>query len=94
MKRRSESGFCCGGKRAALRYETISARRSISAMPKGRGILPPDAIFEYVGLTTLTVKGPVSGRTYRFDKPGTQITVDGRDAYGLSTIPVVKLIKD
>jgi hypothetical protein len=43
--------------------------------------------FEYVGNTSLTAVGPVSGRRYRFDHPGAVVTIDPRDRPGLATVP-------
>jgi hypothetical protein len=36
--------------------------------------------FQYVGATALTVRGPISGKTYRFAKTGNSMVVDERDA--------------
>jgi hypothetical protein len=37
------------------------------------------ATFEHIGKTGLTVTGAVTGRRYRFDQPGSRVTVDPRD---------------
>ena len=75
---------CCGGKRAQF-----------------RGVVPPRApvparvvtgahAFEYVGRTALTVTGPVSRKTYRFDRPGARVEVDSRDVMSLLSIPALR----
>jgi hypothetical protein len=46
--------------------------------------------FQYVGQTALTVTGPVSRTSYRFDSPGARATVDSRDYAALSGVPVLK----
>ncbi|MEO7045935.1 MAG: hypothetical protein ABI091_11560 [Ferruginibacter sp.] len=40
----------------------------------------PDVSFEYKGKTALTIKGNVSGKNYRFSKPGDIQQIDYRDA--------------
>ena len=54
---------------------------------------PVLAQFEYVGTTGLTTSGPVSGRHYRFDRPGARVTVDARDARALATVRNLRLVK-
>jgi hypothetical protein len=43
--------------------------------------------FEYLGPTALTVRGPISGRTYRFAKRGVLVSVDERDVRFLLAVP-------
>jgi hypothetical protein len=43
--------------------------------------------FEYTGATGLTVRGPITGRNYRFKAPGEHVAVDGRDAPGMMAVP-------
>jgi hypothetical protein len=43
-------------------------------------------MFEYVGRTGMTIIGPVSGRRYRFDRPGARVPVDSRDRPSLAAI--------
>ncbi|MDX1546155.1 MAG: hypothetical protein R3247_04170, partial [Rhodothermales bacterium] len=44
------------------------------------------AYFQYLGHTGLTVRGPRSGWTYRFDGPGAIVAVDPRDRRALAAI--------
>lgn len=44
-------------------------------------------IFEYVGDTGMTVVGPVTGKRYRFDRPGARVEVDLRDRRPLTGVP-------
>lgn len=82
---------CCGRQRNALR----TAGETTQAFTPGR--IPntaPDTEFEYTGATALTVIGPLTGRRYRFTKTGARLTVDGRDAYGLATVPVLRCVRE
>lgn len=49
--------------------------------------------YRYVGQTALTVRGPISGRLYRFDRPGITIATDPRDRRALSTVPMLRPTK-
>ena len=51
--------------------------------------LPP--LFEYVGVTALTVFGPASGRRYRFEQSGAMLTVDPRDHKALQSVPHLRM---
>lgn len=53
----------------------------------------PDINFEYTGKTALTVRGPVSGKNYRFSKPGATQLIDYRDTSSLMAIPVLKRVR-
>lgn len=46
--------------------------------------------FEYLGRTALTVVGPVSGRRYRFDRPGARLEVDLKDRRSLAALPLLR----
>jgi hypothetical protein len=54
---------------------------------------PQPVAFVYGGKTGMTVVGPVSGRVYRFDRPGAQVSVDARDKFLLATIPNLMMVK-
>ncbi len=47
-------------------------------------------IFEYIGQTSLTVIGPVSGRRYRFDGPGARVAVVPSDGAGMARVPLLR----
>jgi hypothetical protein len=53
---------------------------------------PGPVIFEYIGRTALSVLGRASGIEYRFDQPGTRLTVDGRDRDSLDLLPMLKQV--
>jgi hypothetical protein len=85
---------CCGGKRRKLPAQT-------SASPNGRhhpmrAYTVPQKIvgkvFEYTGQTALKVRGPITGRMYRFSKLNVRIAVDGRDASALMGVPNLRVV--
>lgn len=45
------------------------------------------AAFRYTGHTSLTVRGPVTGRNYHFASAGAVLAVDPRDAPSLTAVP-------
>lgn len=50
----------------------------------------PDVDFEYTGKTALSVRGTISGKNYRFSKPGDVQSIDYRDASSMMGVPVLK----
>jgi hypothetical protein len=77
---------CCGGRRAAFHPRVVSATRSGNVSYR-----PPETIeFEYTGHGQLTVKGPATGVTYRFETHGYRLPVHGADAASLRNIPSLK----
>ena len=83
---------CCGKHRAA----GGSAPPRISTTTNGNATRPParqtSVFFEYVGRTGLTVVGPISGRRYRFDAPGSRQPVDPMDKPSLSAVPLLRQV--
>jgi hypothetical protein len=53
----------------------------------------PAAGAQYIGKTAMTVFGPVSGKTYRFNYPGERVELDRRDLTGLASVPKLKFIR-
>ena len=49
--------------------------------------------FEYLGTTALTVRGPITGRNYRFNGPGGQVAVDRRDAPSMMAVPKLRTVR-
>ena len=66
-----------------------SAPRGIPAVAgTPRGVPATAGIrFEYVGATAMTVMGPATGALYRFERTGSMLSVDPRDAPALSVVP-------
>lgn len=81
--------MCCGNSRG-------SSVRGVPAMQGPRTTpsvaRPAGLTFEYVGRTALAVSGPVTGRQYRFDRPGARLEVDPRDSASVGAIPVLKRV--
>ncbi len=44
-------------------------------------------LFEYIGTTALTAIGGLTGRRYRFDRPGARVAIDPRDRPSVAQIP-------
>jgi hypothetical protein len=72
---------CCGKGRSQLKA-TVSP-----AVAR-----PTTLVFEYIGRTRMSVIGPATRRSYRFDRPGARVLVDGRDRASLSTIPLLRQV--
>jgi hypothetical protein len=85
---------CCGKKRTA--YPAPATRRP---GPESNGALastaapPVNFEFEYLGGTTMTVLGPVSGRHYRFVGHGARLAVDPRDRLSLAAVPGLREVR-
>jgi hypothetical protein len=78
---------CCGSGRARIvGAGTALPRTELPASGARRYSVQ----FEYVGRTALTAIGPVSGKRYRFEKPGAVVTVDPRDRPGLAAVPALR----
>jgi len=83
---------CCGKHRAA----GGSPPPRVPTMTNGNSTRPParqtSVFFEYVGHTGLTVVGPVSGRRYRFDAPGSRQPVDPADKPSLAAVQLLRQV--
>lgn len=81
---------CCGRQRSQAsllpRNASEGERRPAGATPAGL------VMFEYVGATALTATGPVTGKTYRFDRPRARVAVDGLDAAGMAAVPSLRRV--
>jgi hypothetical protein len=87
---------CCGQKRSELQ---VSPATSPAQNPERPAITshvvttPAFVLFEYVGPTGLTVRGPITRATYRFDNPGARVEVDVRDAPSFLAVPNLRRAK-
>ena len=86
--------MCCGSKRAAAR----DAALAVPSRPKAAVTGPPDPqgsvfVFEYIGASPIAIRGPVSGRVYRFAHAGDRIRVDARDRPGLAASKSLRWIR-
>lgn len=79
---------CCGN-----RYSGQHARSIASGAPSYAPVgASSDPVFEYVGASSLTITGPLSGRTYRFEGRGSRLPVNRHDAPSLLYIPNLRSI--
>ena len=85
---------CCGDRRKQFqgtapnrRPDSLGAAR-VAAVPERQF----NVCFEYVGQTGLTVIGAVTGRRYRFDRPGSRVIVDARDRPSLAAVPNIRQV--
>jgi hypothetical protein len=83
--------MCCGRNRdqalSNANVQTAVARPQTFA--SGMAGIPA----QYLGTTAMTVLGPVSGKVYRFDRPGAQVDLDRRDLSALAAVPKLKFIR-
>ncbi len=82
---------CCGKKRNEYLGALSTGSTAYTHTPSGQ--FWEDIFFEYTGETGLTVKGGITGRSYRFNTTGDRQQVDYRDAGGLMAIPLLKKVK-
>jgi hypothetical protein len=92
---------CCGKGRNALTPTTKStavmkSRNEPVATPAARSAESVQGssvpTFQYIGSTGLTVRGPVSGKTYRFARTGSTVVVDERDAPYFGGVPSLRKV--
>jgi hypothetical protein len=69
---------CCGRMRTEM-HPVLSAAWPMAAV-----------LFEYVGRTGLTIIGPGTRTSYRFDRPGARVLVDGKDRASLAAVPTLR----
>jgi hypothetical protein len=84
--------MCCGRQRALARQAVTSA---VSASPVGfdGAESVSDLVFEYTGPGEAAIKGPVTGRIYRFARTGDRRRVDARDRPGLAATAWLRWIR-
>jgi hypothetical protein len=86
---------CCGRQTTPMMapVNAGSLRQGPRSAGSGRSqaIARTYAYFEYVGRSAMTVTGGVTGRRYRFERPGARVAVDPTDRPSLSKVPHLKL---
>lgn len=88
--------MCCGQKRVILAATRPSGRHPDPTRPpvaRRHDSGGPAARYEYTGPTRLTVRAPLSGRTYVFEHPGAVLPVDAADAAALATVPGLRPVR-
>ena len=81
---------CCGKQRA--QYQTGRPRERTQATAP-QLVRQSVVYFEYLGRTGMTVQGPVSGQSYRFDRYGARVAVDLRDRPALAAVPHLRQVQ-
>ncbi len=79
--------MCCGRDRIQQRIQrpTANPYAGVQQAPKA-------VSFVYLGNTALSVRGPVTGRDYRFTRPGARLEVDPRDRILLASLRQLKQV--
>ena len=88
--------MCCGHGRTILPVTGPSGGHSDPATPPvarrpARGA--PATRYEYTGPTRLTVRAPLSGRTYVFEGSGAVLEVAPVDAAALASVPGLRPVR-
>lgn len=76
---------CCGRGVPQGRVSAQTVTASVGEASQVRRQTRP--VFEYVGATALTAIGGVTGKRYRFERPGAQLAVEPADKPSLMIIP-------
>ena len=80
--------MCCG--RPPSPYTTPSS--DTATAPNVRRVLALGIAFEYSGATGMTVRGAVTGVSYRFARPGARVLIDPRDVPSLVSVPRLRRV--
>src|SRR5215471_11148195 len=79
---------CCGRVRAVVAEIPDVETAGLRIQPRRSS----DVVFEYVGRTSLTVRGPVTGAIYRFQRKGSRVSVRARDSVALAAVPNLRRV--
>lgn len=82
---------CCGKQRLAGALAPRPAPQ-VSAAHPARKRRATHVFFEYIGATALTVSGPISGRSYRFECTGSRLPVEPVDRAALAAIAQLRQV--
>jgi hypothetical protein len=92
---------CCGKKRQQFyseQQETVKNKYFTDPFnkkePAGQNFSATRTVvcFEYTGRTSLTARGAVSGKYYRFEGPGSQVIIDPKDKPSIRQVPHLKQV--
>lgn len=78
---------CCGNQRANWQAES-------SRTPRTQTHNPQFVYFRYAGADTITVRGSVTGRAYRFSGSGATVAADPRDAAAIAGVPLMQQVSN
>jgi len=79
---------CCGSPRSSMRTQVSSGVSGAT-----RHWAATDTVLEYTGNGQLTVIGPLTGTTYRFAGPHSQMQVRGADVPSLVSVPGLRAVR-
>ena len=79
--------MCCGNQRQQLSMARAAAPTAAPPARRRRTVR-----FRYVGATSLTALGAVTGTRYRFAAPGDELPVDPSDRRSLAAVPHLREI--
>lgn len=83
--------MCCGRNRTQMRTAASPPLRPVVNTPAQK---PPSHVsFVNIGNTAITLKGPITGIEYRFDRPGARLVVDWRDRILLASIRQLRQVR-
>lgn len=83
--------MCCGRNRTQMRNAASPPLRPAGNTPAQK---PPSHVsFVNIGNSAITLKGPITGIEYRFDRPGTRLVVDWRDRILLASIRQLRQVR-
>lgn len=88
--------MCCGqtgGIYLAARPDRRQPTPEKAGLASSRRSAAPATKYEYTGPTRLTVRAPLSGRMYVFDRRGVVLQVDPADAAALATVPGLRPVR-
>jgi hypothetical protein len=77
-------------------FKLVTNPASVGAGDAGAGASgarPTNPEFRYIGGSSLTVTGPVTGHTYRFAAPGARLEVNRHDAASLLYVPSLQPVR-
>jgi len=79
---------CCGKSSSTARPGNSRPTLHLSSVSNS-----PPAYFRCTGAATVTAKGGISGKLYRFPHSGSIVSVDARDAISLSRVPHLQAVR-
>jgi hypothetical protein len=90
--------MCCGKNREAARAAALSAGIAGASRARVAPAAPAHdltslIVFEFTGGAPATIRGPASGRMYRFESAGDRAQVDARDRRALLSHPALRWIR-
>ena len=82
----------CGKKRTELKQQSTINNRNIQNTIQQPVIKKESVLFQYTGVTALTVTGSITRKTYRFNFPNSIVSVDFIDAPAMKAVPVLRKV--